>query len=92
MEHRYKNPGVAKAATGASSVVLLGGEPLEDTSSPLNIQESCTHLHGLGPRVVGEFVRELVGHDADLQADVGLLLERYGHLSPAMVSMVGGAS
>lgn len=91
MEAKHRNPGAAGAATGASDDVRFSGERSEDNSTSPNFQESFARIHALGPRVVGEFIAELVGRDDALIADAGLLLDRYAYLTPSMVEMIESA-
>ena len=48
------------------------------------------HLHQLGERTLLEFLIEFVGIDDNLSFDLGLLLDRYGRLTPEMIDALDG--
>ncbi len=47
-------------------------------------------LHLLGERTLLEFLIEFVGIDDNLSFDLGLLLDRYGRLTPEMIDALDG--
>ena len=60
-------------------------KPLDGPLSDLRRDRLVLHLHRLGPRPVSELLKELLGTDAELQADALFLLEKYGALDPEIV-------
>ena len=90
MAYRYKSPGADKGAPGASVGISFDHECSEITSPSLKIQESCRHLHSLGPRALSEFLQEFIGCCPGLELDARILFDRYERFSPEMMRTVGG--
>ena len=67
-------------------------KPLDGPLSDLRRNQLVLHLHGLGPRPVSEYLKELLGIDAELQADALFLLEKYAALDPGIVRALGGST
>ena len=67
-------------------------QPLGGPLSDLRRNQLVLHLHGLGPRPVSEYLKELLGIDAELQADALFLLEKYAALDPGIVRALGGST
>ena len=60
-------------------------KPLDGPLSDLRRDRLVRRLHRLGPKPVSEYLKELVGNNAGLQADALFLLEKYGSLDPEIV-------
>ena len=91
MAHIASQPTFHKAepqnttADNFSHPIRAGTKPLGGPLSDLRRNQLVLHLHRLGPRPVSEYLKELVGTDAGLQADALFLLEKYGSLDPEIV-------
>ena len=60
------------------------------TRKQIRISPLVEDLHGLGPRPLYEFLRELVSADHALAVDAEELLKRYARLDPGTVAALDG--
>ncbi len=66
-----------------------GRPSMADPLQRVRFQQLTTHLHGLGPRSVGEFLEEIITAWPVPAGDVLERLERYAGLDPDIVRTVG---
>jgi hypothetical protein len=64
---------------------IRAAERAVEHTTDARFQRQVERLHDLGPRAVGELLREVANG-----ADLGLCLTRYARLDPAVVKALGG--
>ena len=65
------------------------GSLTADIAANLRFRRQVEHLHGLGPRAVGELLAE-IGAERSIQTVIDRKLDRYSQLKPGALSAAGG--
>ncbi len=65
------------------------GSLTTDIVANLRFRRQVEHLHGLGPRAVGELLAE-IGAERSIRTVIDRKLDKYSQLEPHSINMAGG--